>query len=130
MFRVSMTSFPHRRCETRKPVRIPAHVLGESDRRKAALLGAFELLGDCRAPISPSRMHLEFDVHQFRLEIVELNEVLSHRGVAAQGAAVFLAKNCCSPTGSVGQRYAGKNEAEMARRPHFEFQRSFCRVNS
>src|SRR5437879_2270330 len=98
MFRISVTSFPHRRCETRKAVRIPAHVLRESDRRKAALLGAFELLGDCRALISPRRLYLEFYVHQFRLVIVELNEVLSHCGVAAQGAAVFLAKNCCSPT--------------------------------
>jgi len=41
MFRVSMTSFPHRRCETHKPVRILAHGLSESDRREAALLGAF-----------------------------------------------------------------------------------------
>src|SRR5207244_8513082 len=31
---------------------------------------------------------------------------------------------------SAGQRYAGKNEAEVARRPHFEFQRARCRDNS
>jgi hypothetical protein len=96
--------FPHRRCETRKPVRLPAHVLRESNRRKAALPGAFKLLGDCGASISPRGVHLEFHVHQFRLEIAELNEVLLHRFHRGQGAAFFLVKNCCSPTGIAEQR--------------------------